>query len=122
MRVVLCDDIDEYRRLVRMELEEDPRIRVVGEAADGRLGVEMIDDLAPDVVVLDLAMPEVGGAEAISLMRARSPRTQVIVLSGLAANGMAAASVVEHEAFKYLRKGETGETIRRAVLAAGSAN
>ncbi|MBA2506240.1 MAG: response regulator transcription factor [Thermoleophilaceae bacterium] len=118
IRVVLCDDHAEYRLLIRLALEEDPRIRVVGEAEDGRRGVELIAQLRPDVCLLDLSMPELGGLEALPLIREGSPETKIIVLSGFSREGITASSAIDRDAHAYLEKGESLDGIRRAVLEA----
>ena len=61
VRVFLVDDVGAFRALMRFTLEEDPRIQVVGEAADGCEGVHGVEELKPDVVLLDLAMPVLDG-------------------------------------------------------------
>src|SRR5256885_1111711 len=68
--VLLCDDVPELRELTRYGLEEDPSLRVVGEAGDGESGLKLTQELKPDVVLLDLSMPGMDGLEAIPLMRA----------------------------------------------------
>ena len=60
----------------------EPDLEVVGEAADGRAAVTAGERLRPDVVVLDLAMPEVDAIEALPHIRAASPATHVVVLTG----------------------------------------
>ena len=73
IRVFLVDDVPELRLLVRLTLEEDPAIEVVGEASNGREGVEGVGATRPDVVLLDLSMPDMDGLEAIPLMRESAP-------------------------------------------------
>ncbi len=63
--VVLCDDGPRLRTLLRYTFEEHQDLRVVGEAGDGQTGVDMIQSLRPDVVILDLSMPGMDGLEAI---------------------------------------------------------
>ena len=75
--VVVCDDVSEMRKLLRYALETDPRMQVVGEAADGREGARMIAELQPDVVLLDLSMPEMDGLEAIPEISSSAPDTAI---------------------------------------------
>src|SRR3954471_10965037 len=82
VRVVLVDDVPELRLLVRLTLEEDPAIEVVGEASNGREGVEGVARTQPDVVLLDLSMPDMDALEPIPLMRAQAPAARLVVLSG----------------------------------------
>src|SRR3954453_7374902 len=88
IRVLLCDDVGAFRALMRFTLAEDPRIRIVGEAADGCEGIEGVGELRPDVVLLDLAMPVCDGFEAIPRMRECSPETTIVALSGFTAERM----------------------------------
>jgi DNA-binding NarL/FixJ family response regulator len=118
--VFLCDDVEAFRALMRFTLEEDPAIRIVGEAADGEAGVEGVARLQPDVVLLDLSMPALDGMEAIPAMRERSPRTRIVALSGFGAEKMA-EPVLARGAHAYLEKGEEIAAIRAAVHAAARA-
>src|SRR3954451_4320210 len=115
IRVLLCDDVQAFRALIRYTLEDEEDIEVVGEAADGNEGVRQAADLQPDVVLLDLSMPECDGLEAIPAMRKRSPRTQIVALSGFTAERMS-GPVIASGARAYLEKGvelsEIAATIR----------
>lgn len=81
-RVLLVDDAEDLRDLVRLSMQRSEHLDVVGEAADGAAGVEQARLLQPDVVVLDLAMPVMDGLQALPLIRAAVPDVRVIVLSG----------------------------------------
>jgi len=120
VRVFLVDDVGAFRALMRFTLEEDPRIQVVGEAADGCEGVSGVEALQPDVVLLDLAMPVLDGFEAMPLILERSPGTTIVALSGFTAERMAALCI-ESGAYAYLEKGEDAAVIREAVLQAAIA-
>lgn len=78
VRVLLADDHGAVRAGLRMILETDPGIEVVGEAADGRVAIDMARALSPDVVLMDLRMPRLDGIEAT---RALSATTRVVVLT-----------------------------------------
>ena len=114
IRVLLCDDAEGFRALMRVSLAEDPAIEIVGEAADGEAGVDAAAALQPDVVLLDMSMPRMGGLQAIPKMRRRAPRTSIIGLSSLSASRMAAPSK-EIGAYTYLEKGTELEAIRAAI-------
>ena len=118
IRVVLVDDVPELRLLVRITLEEDPAIEVVGEAANGRDGVEVVEATDPDLVLLDLSMPDMDGLEAIPEIRNLQPDVTIIVLSGFSADRMANAAE-ERGADGYVEKGtpisELREITRKAV-------
>lgn len=83
VRVLLVDDQASTRDLVRWTLEDDQRFRVVGEAPDGREAVALARHHQPDLVLLDLAMPGVGGLEALPLLRAVAPQARIVVFSSL---------------------------------------
>ncbi|MEY2433497.1 MAG: hypothetical protein QOC92_3222, partial [Acidimicrobiaceae bacterium] len=100
--VLVVEDDASVRQLVRFALEDAPLIEVC-EARDGREGVVMAGQFQPDVVLLDLAMPEMGGLEALPLIRAVAPRSRVIVLSGLDAEDLPARATYEGAA-AYWRK------------------
>jgi DNA-binding NarL/FixJ family response regulator len=114
IRVFLVDDVRELRMLLRLELEEDPRIEVVGEAADGLEGVEGVARVQPDVVLLDLSMPNMDGLEAIPLMRERAPGARLVVLSGHQA-GRVSLEALSQGATRYVDKAADFETLRSAV-------
>ena len=81
LRVVLADDHDMFRTALRQLLEENGPLRVVGEAATGEGAVTQVREHAPDVVVMDLAMPGLGGVEATRLIIDEAPHTSVVVLT-----------------------------------------
>src|SRR4051794_26921472 len=101
---VVVDDTPDIRMLLTMTLEMDGDIKVVGEAGDGREGVDMATRLQPDVVLIDLAMPVMDGLEALPLIRSACPQTRVVVLSGFEADAMAQRAL-DAGADGYLQKG-----------------
>lgn len=115
--VFLCDDTAELRELTRYRLEETDDLHVVGEAADAESGVEQIGELRPDVVLLDLSMPGLSGLEAIRLIRVASPRTAIVILSGMSRNRVAEVCI-SLGASDFVEKREPVERVRFAVRAA----
>src|SRR3954453_13062321 len=103
VRVVLVDDVPELRLLVRLTLEEDQAIEVVGEASNGREGVEVVARTKPDLVLLDLSMPDMDGLEAIPLIRSASDTARVVVLSGHEA-GRVSLEALDQGASRYINK------------------
>ncbi len=81
IRVVISDDHDLFRRGLRMVLEAEEDIEVVAEASDGQEAVARVEELAPDVVLMDVRMPRMGGIEATRLIRQLFPTTRIIVLT-----------------------------------------
>lgn len=84
VRVLIVDDSSAYRRAITQALT-DQRIEIVGSAVDGRKGLEAIERLRPDVVTLDVEMPEMDGLSALRELRRRRLGTRVVLLSSLAA-------------------------------------
>jgi DNA-binding NarL/FixJ family response regulator len=114
IRVLLCDDVAMLRELLRYELEEDDELVVVGEADNGLDGVRLVNELQPDVVVLDLAMPGLDGLEALVLMREAAQPPKVVVNSGFDASTMR-ERVLALGADEYLEKGGDLGAVRNAV-------
>jgi DNA-binding NarL/FixJ family response regulator len=81
VRVVIADDHGIVREGVRALLRASPDITVVGEAADGHEAIARCRELEPDVLLLDIAMPVLGGLEAAVEIRKASPRTRILVLT-----------------------------------------
>jgi DNA-binding NarL/FixJ family response regulator len=114
IRVLLCDDVAMLRELLRYELEEDDGVVVVGEADNGLDGVRLVEELQPDVVILDLAMPGIDGLEALTQMRDTAHPPHVLVHSGFDAATMR-ERVLALGATAYLEKGGNLREVREAV-------
>jgi DNA-binding NarL/FixJ family response regulator len=114
IRVVLVDDVPELRLVVRLTLEDDPGIEVVGEASNGRDGVRVVQETRPDLVLLDLSMPDMDGLEAIPLMREQAPMARVVVLSGHEA-GRISLEALDQGASRYVNKASGLATIPKVV-------
>ena len=81
VRILLADDHTVMRNGLRLLLERQPHLQVVGEAADGRQAVALCETVNPDVVVMDIAMPNLNGIEAARQIVNRNPRTAIAILS-----------------------------------------
>ncbi|CAA9353216.1 MAG: hypothetical protein AVDCRST_MAG34-1900 [uncultured Nocardioidaceae bacterium] len=82
IRTLLVDDVVSVRRLVRTALRVRGGFEVVGEAGDGAEAVRLVGTLLPDVVVLDLGLPDLAGQEVLSGIRVHSPGSKVVIFSG----------------------------------------
>jgi DNA-binding NarL/FixJ family response regulator len=80
-RVLLADDHGVLRKGIRFLLATEPEIEVVAETGDGREAVALAEALAPDVAILDIAMPSLSGIDAAAQITRRSPKTGVVILS-----------------------------------------
>jgi CheY-like chemotaxis protein len=89
LRVLVADDVEDSRFLVRRFLERSGEFVVVAEASNGKQAVEMVEEHTPDLALLDLVMPVMDGLEALPLVRQASPETTVVVLSAFAREWMA---------------------------------
>ena len=120
IRVVLADDHRVVREGIRDRLEAEPGIEVVGEAADGRQALALVRRLAPDVVVLDVEMPEMTGVEVARAIRDGGLAARVLVLSGYD-DAEYVSALLDAGAAGYLTKDESLRSIIEAVrgVAAG---
>ena len=81
IRVVIADDHTIVREGIRMILNRVPEVTVVAEASNGREAVALVNELKPDVVVMDVIMPELDGIEAAGIIKRENPDTEIIALS-----------------------------------------
>jgi YesN/AraC family two-component response regulator len=85
IRVLLVDDEARLRQMAKRLLLADHDIEIVGEAANGRSAVDLNSELGPDLIVMDIAMPELNGLEATRIIRKQSANTKIIVVTAMAA-------------------------------------
>lgn len=119
IRVLMAEDHVLVRQGIRNILEADSGIEVVGEAGDGREAVELAERMRPDVVLMDIAMPELNGVEATRLIKQRSPGTAVLVLTAYEDEAYIFA-LLEAGAAGYLLKNSRGDELTAAVHAVHS--
>ena len=122
IHLLLADDHEAFRRTLRELLEEEPDLRVIAEAADGRQAVSLARELSPDVVLMDVAMPVLDGIRATREITSDLPATAVLGLSVHNDRHLAGA-MLEAGAAGYLPKdGELSVLIRaiRAIAGDGS--
>jgi DNA-binding NarL/FixJ family response regulator len=79
--IVLAEDHREFRRLLRQEIERGEDLRVIGEAEDGQELLELLEEVNPDLVILDISMPRLGGLEAAQRLKQSHPQVKFLFLS-----------------------------------------
>jgi two-component system, NarL family, response regulator LiaR len=117
IRLVLADDHVVLRQGLRALLEDESDLEVVGEADNGREAVDVVLQTEPDVVLIDLVMPETDGVAATRIIHERSPKTRVLVLSSFEEEPALVASV-RAGAIGFLRKTAPIGAVVRAIRAA----
>ncbi|HEY1483404.1 MAG TPA: response regulator transcription factor [Candidatus Acidoferrum sp.] len=81
MRILLADDNERIRRGVRAILSSSPNFEICAEAADGRETIRIARELLPDLILLDVSMPEMDGLQATRLLRAALPSVKIVIMS-----------------------------------------
>jgi PAS domain S-box-containing protein len=89
IRILLVDDAPDVRTLIRTKLRLTKRFDVVGEAGTGREALLLAQDLQPDLVLLDVSMPDVDGLDALAQLPARAPAARIVMFSGFEEHGLA---------------------------------
>lgn len=117
--ILICDDHAHFRDGLRALLETSSEVEVVGEASDGATAVDASLALQPDVVLMDLTMPGMGGVEATRQLLAASPHIRVLVLS-MVSDDDSVFAALQAGARGYLLKGARKAEILRAVRAVAS--
>lgn len=112
--VVIVDDHAVVRHGIRALLEAEEGFKVVGEAGSGGEAVLLVQEVAPDVVLMDLIMPEMNGVEATRLVKQHSPRTQIIVLTSYH-DDEHIFPAIRAGALSYLLKGVSLDELTQAV-------
>ena len=83
IRILIVDDHPMMREALITALEEEEGIQVIGDADNGELGIQLFSELQPDLVLMDLLLPGVGGIEAISQIMSKHPEARVLVITSL---------------------------------------
>ena len=117
VRVLVCDDHPMIREGVTKLLGGEEGIEVVGAAAGGQEGVELTQSLRPDIVLMDLAMPGVGGVEATRRITSKGAGTRVVILTSFGEDSRV-RDAIDAGAVGYVLKDTDGHDLVRAVFAA----
>ena len=115
--VLLVDDHKMFRDGLRVLINAEPDMEVVGEAVDGREAVEMARQLSPDVTVMDISMPGMNGIEAMRHLIRINPTCKVIMLS-MYSSGPLVQSVMAAGAAGYVLKGSDFSELAEAIRSA----
>lgn len=107
IRVLVVDDHALFRRGLELVLGAEPDILIAGEASDGYTAVALAAELAPDVVLMDVRMPEMGGIEAAKRIRDTQPTIKVVMLT---------VSDDEEDLFASIRAGATGYLLKEVAI------
>ena len=119
IRILIAYDHRVVRQGLRMCLQLDPELEVVGEAENGEEAVRLVGLLAPDVVLMDLLMPVLSGIEAIGQIRSRHPETEVVVMTSVLEND-AVVGAVRAGAIGYLLKTTEADALCSAIRSAAA--
>lgn len=113
-RIVIAEDHTILREGLRALLSTDPELRVVGEAKDGREAIRCVEQLEPDLILMDLSMPKMNGVEAIREIKNRIPETRVLALTVHKAEEFV-LEVLQAGADGYILKDASAEELVMAI-------
>jgi DNA-binding NarL/FixJ family response regulator len=105
---LIVEDYEDFRRFLRFMLEERTQCRVVGEVSDGSQAVQQAEELQPDLILIDLALPKLNGMEAARQIRKLCPNTKIVFLS-LDSSPEVVRGVLRIGALGYLLKSDATE-------------
>lgn len=119
IRILIADDHAVVRQGLKMFLSLDPELEILGEASDGKKAIEMAKQLQPDIVLMDLLMPVLGGVEATATIRREMPDVEVIALTSVLED-KSVVDAVRAGAIGYLLKDTESDELIRAIKAAAA--
>jgi len=116
INIILGEDHLITRQGIRRLLEDERGLTIIGEASNGEEAVEMVSEMKPDVVIMDIAMPKLNGIEATRQIKLNNPRTGVLILSAYDDDEYVFA-MLKAGAAGYLLKSVSGDELVKAVKA-----
>ncbi|MEX0751012.1 MAG: response regulator transcription factor [Dehalococcoidia bacterium] len=105
IKVLIVDDHAVLRQALRMLLENQQEVEVVGDAANGREALDAVEKLHPDVVLMDMVMPGLNGLEATRQIRRRAPKAKVLILTGY---------MEDEQILAAIRAGASGYVVKKS--------
>ena len=114
IKILLVDDHAVVRMGFKMLIEAEADIKVIGEAESGELAVKLFQELKPDIIVMDITMPGIGGLEAIDRIMAKDKNTKILVLSAHE-DSVHPKRVLNAGAMGYLTKRSAAEELIKAI-------
>lgn len=114
IKIMLVDDHELVRTGVRRLLEDNPDLDIVGEAGSGEEAITLVKELGPDVVLMDLNMPGIGGLETTRKLKHLTPNVRIIIVT-MVDDTMFPTRLLKAGASGYLTKGAQSEEIMRAI-------
>jgi DNA-binding NarL/FixJ family response regulator len=116
IRVIVVDDHNRFRVALRNMLESDANIEIVGEATDGPEAIRLVNQIAPDIVCMDLRLPILNGVEATRRLRATHPSVKIIGLSGHEEQAII-EEMLDAGAVAYVPKANVSDDLVRTIRA-----
>ena len=114
IRIVIVEDHEIIRECLCLILASEKNIDIVGEASNGLEAIKVISDLQPDVILLDISMPGMGGFEALPIIKQKSPATRTLMLTASSDNGTI-VNALKAGARGYLSKGTNSQGLIKAI-------
>jgi NarL family two-component system response regulator LiaR len=119
IRILIADDHHVVRQGLRMFLSLDPELEIVGEASNGQEAVRLARQFKPDVILMDLIMPEMDGIQATEVIRRELPDLEVIALTSVLEDA-SVVGAIKAGAIGYLLKNTQADELCRAIRAAAA--
>jgi NarL family two-component system response regulator LiaR len=117
IRVMIVDDHDMVRRGLGVFLKTKPDLQLVGEASNGQEALQLCEQVQPNVILMDLVMPEMGGVEATRIIRERWPQVQIIALTSFQEKELV-QEALQAGAISYLLKSVSVDELAEAIRSA----